>query len=207
MPVSAGRRSAGWSARVGLATALFFLAGCSTAPGTTEFPDLTYGHLTPVRVAAGAVDVIDGYVSPLTEPNVEHLFPLRPAAALQRWAQDRLQVTGTNDLILRFEVVEASAIESEITEEGGFLRRLFTTAHTVRYDLTLGARVEVRPNRSSPPVGFVRATATQTATLSEDATINEREQLWFTMLSNAMSDLNGELEGQMRLTLSAWLVN
>ncbi|MEQ8639866.1 MAG: hypothetical protein RIE31_04555 [Alphaproteobacteria bacterium] len=192
---------------MGLAAALAVAAGCSTAPVATEYPDLTYTHLPPIVLTAGTVEVVDGYIPTLSEPNVEHLFPLRPSVAMQQWAHDRLQVTGSDGQVVRFEVVQASVTETSVREEGGAIRRLFTTAHTLRYDMTLEARVEVRPNPSSAAVGFVRAIVQRHATLPEDATVNDREQLWFTMLSAAMNDLNREMEGQIRITLNPWLVN
>src|SRR5690606_1513681 len=86
------------------------VGACETTLPPRNFPDLRYTHLPQIRLDAVRVDVIQQYQSPGKPPNVEHEFPVRPAEVAARWAQDRLQATGVNNIV-RVTVVDGAVVE------------------------------------------------------------------------------------------------
>lgn len=189
------------------ALALLLLAGlgvtaCSTPPQRHPFADLTYSHLPPIRLDVAAVDVVSDYKPPLRAPNVEHLFPVRPADAAMRWAKDRLVPVGTAG-VARFTVLEASAVAVPLDRTTG-LQGLFTEDQSERYDAVVAVRLDLQ-NARGLRSGTVTARAKRSRTVAEDATLNEREEIWYRLTEALMNDLNAELERNIHQYLGAFL--
>ena len=179
-----------------------FLTGCET-PSMTVFPELTFAHLGPIRFDAGAVEIVHDYRSPMRAPNVEHRFPVRPAAAAERWGRDRLRAAGAAQRRVRLIVKKASVVEVPLKKAPG-VRGYFTRDQAARYDAVLDVMIEVMegPTRS---VGYARAQATRSQTVPEDVTIAARERIWFKLIENLMTDLDVTLEQNIRQHLARFL--
>src|SRR5262245_23291444 len=121
-----------------LATALLGSAACTNAPDPVRFPDLTYAHLGAIRLAVAHVEIVEAYRPPLAAPNIDHRMPVIPAAALRRWAEDRLAATGEGTARARFTIRDARVTETELPRTEG-VRGLFTTDQGQRYDLRMEA--------------------------------------------------------------------
>ena len=171
------------------------LAACELNPPRRDFPELTYGHLEPMRFDVGAVEVERAYQASSEPPNVELLFPVRPGDAAANWARDRLQAVGTSRT-LRFIVREASVTETALEIQGG-LTGAVTTEQSERYDAKLSVEVEIIDNTGRKEA---RATARvmRSITVPEDATLHEREATWYQLTQKLMNDLNTQLEGTLR---------
>jgi hypothetical protein len=194
--------------RKSLALLLLFalggLSACDTPPTREPFPKLTYGHLPPYRLAVARVDVIDEYRPPLAPPNVEQSFPVSPAATAERWAHDRLQAVGGTPRAV-YTVLRADVVETHLAgDQGSGLFGDFTIPQSERYDLNITVRLQI-----VDPTGRVTATvnagATRSRTVAADATLNDRERVWFDMTEQAMNDLNATLEKSIPLYLGAYL--
>ena len=70
-----------WFSRLTWLGACLWLAGCETPLPEVLYPDLRFSHLPPIQLNVARIDVVDGYQSPLREPNVEHKLPLAPVLA------------------------------------------------------------------------------------------------------------------------------
>ena len=57
------------------------LAACEAPVSIQKLPELTYGHLPPLKLNVAKIEVVAQYQPPLREPNVEHLFPTPPLKA------------------------------------------------------------------------------------------------------------------------------
>jgi hypothetical protein len=171
------------------------LAACELSPPSSDFPELAYGHLEPMRFDVGTVEVERAYQPSSEPPNVELLFPVRPGDAAANWARDRLQAVGTSRR-LRFIVREASVIETALETKGG-LSGAVTTEQSERYDATLAVEVEIIDNTGRKEA---RATARvrRSITVAEDATLHEREATWYGLTQKLMNDLNKQLEDTLR---------
>ena len=190
------------------ALAVTALAGCETPVRAPDFPQLTYAHLAPFRLAVGRVEVVVDYTSPAKAPNVEHLFPVHPAAAAERWAHDRLRAAGPTlgvggGGLVRATVVNAAVVEVPLKRTTG-LRGAFTIDQSERYDGLIEMRIELTAadgrHRAS-----VTSRAERSRTVAENISIQDREKVWFEMTGAMMNDLNASLDRQIRKNFAAFL--
>ena len=183
----------------GLAAAL---GGCETPVTKPVFPDLTYGHLPPIRLKVARIEVVTAYVSPAARPNVEHLFPVTPAVVAARWLRDRLEATGGQGLV-RATVLEGGVVEVPLKKSTG-IRGAFTIDQSERYDAVLAVKIQIiRENGSDAVMVFSRVERLRT--VAEDISPYAREKLWFAMTEAMMNDLNADLERQIRTYFTGYL--
>lgn len=183
-----------------LAAALTACAG--TPPPTARYAELTYGHLAPISLDIARIEVVAEYKAPVRAPNVDHLFPVQPVAAAMRWGKDRLRPVGANG-VARLIVTDAKVIESALPRKGG-LTGAFTTEQTERYDATLEARLEIR-DENNVVRGYMTATATESTTVGEDATVNDRERTWYALTEKLMGSFNAAAENNIRQYLATYV--
>ena len=178
------------------------LGGCETPVTNTVFPDLTYGHLPPIRLKVARIEVVAAYVSPGARPNVEHLFPVAPAAAAARWLRDRLEATGGRGLV-RATVLQGGVVEVPLEKTTG-LKGMFTVDQSERYDAVLEVRIRIFREDGSE-AAMVTSRAERSRTVAEDITPNAREKIWFAMTEAMLNDLNAQLERQIRTHFTGYL--
>lgn len=178
------------------------LAGCETPVPKPVFPDLTYGHLPPIRLKVARIEVVPAYVSPAKKPNVEHLFPVAPAVAAARWLRDRLQAVGGRGLV-RATVLQGGVVEVPLEKTTG-LRGVFTVDQSERYDAVLEVRIRIIREDGSE-AAMVTSRAERSRTVAEDITPYAREKIWFAMTEAMLNDLNAQLERQIRTHFTGYL--
>lgn len=189
-------------ASLAAAAMILLLAGCQ-APQRPAYPELTYGHLPQIRLNVAAIDVVEEYQPPLRAPNVEHLAPVPPGAAMARWGRERLQAVGTSGRA-RLLIQRASIVEVPLPLTSG-VRGALTTEQAERYDGVLDATVEIF-DAQGRSVAFARANAERRRSLAEGATLNQRERLWFEMTEGLLRDINGSLESSITRHLNEYLM-
>jgi hypothetical protein len=165
------------------------LAACRERP-PPDVPDLTFRHLAPIRFDVLTLEVVDSYRPPARRPNVEHLFPLPPALAAERWAKDRLRAAGPSGLA-RFEILQGGVVEVPRGESD-------------RYDAVLEVRLRLSSG-DGKRTGEIAARAARSRTVDRDATLRERELAWSRITEGLMEDLNAELERQIARHLRGFL--
>ncbi len=178
------------------------VAACETPPPGQELPELTYGHLGKFRLNVGEVRVVFQYAPPMKPPNVEHLSSTPPEKALRRWAADRLLAEGTTGAA-RFVIIDAAVTETLLELEEG-VSALFTTQQAVRYQAHAEAVLEILDARGYR-TGYANARVSRTRTMAEDATLNERDRLWFELTEALLNDFNTEIEKNIRQFLGGHL--
>lgn len=182
--------------------ALMILAGCQTTPPPAQLPEITFAHLPPLKLAVGNLSIRQAYRPKMTAPYVDHLFPTPPVLVVQRWAEERLVPQGGGSSI-SFTIVDASVREVALERIGG-LRGALTTEQSERYEARIEAVAEIL-DAQGMGTGRVRATATRLRTIPEDASLADRERLWFEMTEALMADFNAEMEKNIRAHLGRWL--
>ncbi|MFN7190548.1 MAG: twin-arginine translocation signal domain-containing protein [Rhodospirillales bacterium] len=180
------------------------LGACADAPPLPQFPTLTYTHLPRIVFEAERLEIANEYQAPLAPPNVEHLFAQRPDAVLQRWANDRLAVSGRGENLVRFVIGDARVTETELPRETG-VRATFTKFQAQRYDGRMQATIEIRQVRGNFRVGDAAASATRSRSVAENISLNDRERVWYEMVEQMMADINAELDRQVRANLPRFL--
>ncbi|MFN0044167.1 MAG: hypothetical protein ACKVSF_13255 [Alphaproteobacteria bacterium] len=168
-----------------------FLASCNTPPPVQRFPEVSYKHLAPIRLDVKTIETYSSFASTFAPPQVEHLFPLPPGAAAERWARDRLVATGKEGRA-RFIVRDASVVQQRLPKSGG-ISGLITTEQTDRYVAELAVELIVNDDLGQRE-GKTAARASLSRTVPEDITLNGLEQVWFEMTEALMKDLNAQLE-------------
>ena len=178
------------------------VVGCAYDAQKPGFPQISFAHLQPISLNVARVEVENRYVPPATRPNVEHEFPVSPAASALNWGRDRLRAVGSAG-VARVIVHRASGVEVPLQKSTG-LKGLFTRDQSERYDAVIGMMVEVRDQ-----AGKVRVTAESIAkrseSVSENVSLSEREKVWFRMTEAMMVDLNTSLENQVRIHMKDWI--
>ena len=185
-----------------LLAAVFILSGCAAQVEKPGFSQISFAHLPPINLNVARVEVENRYVSPATRPNVEHEFPVSPAAAASNWGRDRLKAVGQSG-VARVIVRRASVVEVPLKRTTG-VKGAFTKDQSERYDAVIDMMVEIRDAN-----GDLRVTAESTAkrsrSVSENISLNGREKVWFEMTEAMMGDLNASLEVQIRKHMNRWL--
>ena len=181
---------------------VFLLTGCATEVQKPGFSQISFAHLQPISLNVARIEVENRYVSPATRPNVEHEFPVSPAAVASNWGRDRLRAVGQSG-VARVVVLRASVVEDPLKRTTG-VTGAFTRDQSERYDAIIDMMVELRD-----AAGNVRVTAESTAkrsrSVSENVSLIEREKIWFEMTETMMSDLNTALENQVRIHMKEWI--
>jgi hypothetical protein len=187
-----------------LRTALFLFlafgaAACETPPTRGSFPALTYNHLPVYSMDVASIEIEEAYRSPGTYPHVEHLYPVTPATAARRWAEDRLQAVGIDGTV-RFIVLDASSIEQRrVAPPAGY-----GTDPLDRYDMRIAVRIELLKAG-----GLTRAFVTADVSLQQyvdpSTSLNERERIWFANVEALMRSLNAELDPRMAAAFGPYL--
>jgi hypothetical protein len=185
-----------------LAFVAIVVAGCAAEVQKPGFPQISFAHLQPISLNVARVEVENRYVSPAARPNVEHEFPVSPAAVAMNWGRDRLRAAGASG-VARVVVRRASVVEVPLKRSEG-VKGLFTRDQSERYDAVIDMMAEIRDEAGNVRV-TVESTAKRSRTVSENISLIEREKVWFEMTEAMMSDLNMALENQMRIHMKDWI--
>jgi hypothetical protein len=178
-----------------LLSAALLLVACESTPQRPTFADIRFTDEPPIRIDAAGVDIERVFRSTLQAPFVEHLFPVTPERAMESWARDRLQATGTNRRV-RVRIIDASVKEIELPRTTG-ISGAFTTDQAQRYDATAEMSVDLMSDRGFPERS-VSAKASRSRSVAENITPNDRERVWYELTRALMADLDAELERQIR---------
>ena len=181
------------------------LAGCQPAAVPLRpFPDPSFAQNGFIRLDVNEIEVVTAYRAPGIAPYVEQRFPITPERMMQRWAQERLQPTGGTLRRGRFVIEDASVRENEIARSGG-LRAAFTTQQAFLYEGSLRATLEVFSASGENRDGFATATVTRSQSVTENASVADREYAAGNLLSGLMASFDAEMERQIRAYLGPFL--
>ena len=182
------------SRRLLLAAAMlpWLLTGCDTPNPAMDFPELTFAHKPAIRLNVAKIEIINEYRMPFKAPNVEHLVPVAPSAAAERWAADVLKAVGTQGTAL-FVITRAAVTVEELKTKSGF-QGLVSIEQSERYEAALEARIEILDGTRR--LATARAGTTRTQTAREDTTPNQRAKLWYTLVERVIIEFDGEMRKQ-----------
>lgn len=178
------------------------LAGCVPPPEPTSWPDIRFTDKPPIRFDVAKIVIETPYIEPIDPPHVGEQFPVSPTRAARNWAEDRLRAVGRRGT-LTVTIRESGAVEERLEPSTG-LKALFTKEQTERYTVTIDVSV-----KALDPVGPRSATATartrKSTTVREDATLDEREQIWYDLTKDTMADFDSAMTRQIRSALADFL--
>lgn len=195
-----------------LLAAVLALSACTTPEPVPSFPEIRFTQQAPFTFQANEVVVLSQFQPNFQPPRVEHLMPVPPERALRTWAQDRLKATGTSGVpgdmgglrTVRFVIRDASVTEERLDTSQG-VSGFFTDEQAWRYTAHLDVEVQVMRDRE------VLASATtegrRSRTLSEKASLNEREEMWYELTRALMDDFDAAMSQNIRQYLSPYLAD
>jgi hypothetical protein len=185
-----------------LLPAVAALTACDTPPMRQSFATLTFQDRPQIRLDVAQIEIVQAYKAPGVAPNVDHLFPQKPADVAAAWGRDVLRAVGQRGMAT-YTIVDASATETALPRSGG-LTQVFRTEQSDRYDLHIEVKLDIG-NPLLAKTGQATAAVNRTQTVAEDMTLNQREAVWFQMTESAMRELDQKLETAIREKLTAFV--
>lgn len=185
-----------------LLIALSALGGCSSAPSRIS-ADITFADRPPIGLNVANIEIVQSYQPAFADPYVDHLFPREPAAVIRRWAEDRLAArgaTGTATLIIQ----EASVTEEELSREPG-VKGLVMIEQSERYEARFAVRIEIR-KPAPEPNGSADVLAQRSITAPENASLADRERIWFSLTEDTIRDLDARFEQEINDGLPQFVI-
>lgn len=180
--------------------AAFMLACCTASPPESAVPDLTFAQVLPVPINAGRIEILNDYISPEREPNVEHLFKTTPATAAKNLIQHEVVPApgGLYNHILRAHIVDASVVKRQLPIQKGGVDSLLSRQPDVTYDGRVTLRFEmVDENAPDIVLGHADVTATRSKTLLENASLADHDRAYFDLTEAMMNDLAQTIAGMV----------
>jgi outer membrane lipopolysaccharide assembly protein LptE/RlpB len=178
-----------------LLPAVAALAACDTPPMRQSYATLTFQDRPQIRLDVAQVEIVQAYKAPGVAPNVDHLFPQKPADVAASWGRDVLRAVGQRGMAT-YTITDAFATETALPRSTG-LTQMFKTEQSDRYDLHIAVKLEIG-NPLLAATGQVTASVNRSQTVAEDMTLNEREAVWFQMTESAMRELDQKLEAAIK---------
>ena len=179
------------------------LGACETPPPQPTFPPITFGDQAPIRLNVDEVSVEQAYQPPAAPPNVDHLFPASPVETALRWPTERLVAAGSG-FRAEYIVHDASATETPLKRETGFTA-LVTKEQAERYDARLAVELRIIDSMGRV-VGKADAESVRSRSVAEDITITEREQVWYDMTRDLMTELDRQLDKTIKTVLFPYVL-
>jgi hypothetical protein len=178
------------------------LAGCQTQPPIQKLPEISFADKRPIHLDVGQLEIVPEYVSPAKKPNIEHMMPVSPENATVRWAQDRLRPMGRSGFA-RVVIKDASVVEVPLRTDKSFTG-MFKEQQSARFDGTLDVAIQILDERHLP-VADVVARATRTKSVTEGASLNERDRVLYEITESLIRDIDGQMDGLIRSYLNRWV--
>ncbi len=179
------------------------LSACTTPPPARNLDRISYSEKPPIRLDVREIEIQRAYHPPNAAPNVDHLFPVPPAAGAQLWAADRLKAAGPLRRA-RFIVREAPVIEIPLERSSG-LTGTFTIEQSERYEARLVAEVQILAEDGGIEAS-VTAEISHHRTVPENVTLNERIQVWHEMTRTLLDEMDRQLDAVIKAELYKYLL-
>ena len=188
------------SAALLLLCALALPALSAVAPAQTQpQAGLSFAAQEPITLDVADIEIVNSYVPPMQDPNVEHLIPVTPADVVKLWAQDRLRAGGQAGRA-RVIIRQASVKEMPLPRTKG-IRGWFTKDQSERYEGTLD--VEIRIDRNARGYsGHASTIVSRSTSVREDVSLAERDKALLDLVRAMAQDLNSQLETTIKNNLN-----
>lgn len=182
-----------------VAAVALLLGACETPVPERKFPEIGFLHEAPYKLDVATIEVEKQPVVP-QQGEVVHELPVSLATVAETWVRQRLRAVGTRgSAVVRIE--KASVVEEKLTKTGG-IRGAFTTDQTERYTGELQMSMDLVKGGEQ---GTVKVGARKVRTIAEDATLAEREKLWFDMVEKLARDVDAQMNKQINAHLTNFL--
>lgn len=183
-------------------SALMFLTGCEAPRENSVANSVSFSRLPKINLNVARIEVNRIYKAPLMAPNVEHEMPEQLIEAADRWISDRLRAVGTYG-VATLSIDKASVVEVKLKKTEG-IHGVFINDQVERYDVVLSIGIVISKFASHGQAA-ARTTVRASRTISENASIFDREQLWQNLNNQVMVEFNQAFEARLRRHLGPYL--
>lgn len=182
---------------IAVATLALAVAACAGAPPQKlMLPEITFESQPKLTFAASSVETIQEYQPSAQPPHIELSIPQPPAVVAARWTRDRVALDNSQQNRVTVVIKKASVTEVDLKKTPG-LRGSFTEDQVARFDTEVEMAIEIRDARGFR-VGEASASARRATSMSEKATMNDRDLIIHGLVRETMMDVNRELERNIR---------
>ena len=180
------------------------LAACAAPPGPPDvaYPEIGFGDREPIRLAAGALEIVDLYRPPLAAPHVEHLSPAIPSIVFARWARRRLAPVGGPARVVAT-IADARIVETPLATDDS-LQGAVTVEQATRLD-GRGAVAVALVDPAGAVLARAHGEATRRLSLPEDASPDERRRAMYRIVADLARRIDEVLDREIRSHFTPWL--
>lgn len=179
-----------------LGLSLAVAACASEPPQKLLLPEITFENQQKLTFAASSVETIQEYQPSAQPPHIELSIPQPPSVVAARWTRDRVALDNSQQNRVTVIIKKAAVTEVDLKKTPG-LRGSFTEDQIARFDTEVEMAVEIRDSRGFR-VGEASAAARRSGSMSEKATLNDRDLIIHGLVRETMMDVNRELERNIR---------
>lgn len=167
------------------------IAGCNSSTPPERFAEMTFRHLPPIQLLVANIKIESTAIQSTEPPNIGHLFPTPPEAALRNWARDRLVARGSSGTAV-FTIVRAEATGRALGTDTGFTG-LFKKELSDRYDGYIEAVLTIYDNNGQRRA-HIEGKAERATTVREDSTLGERHKIMYDLVEKMMAEFNAQMD-------------
>ncbi len=181
------------------------LIAVSACHPTTPPPRLGKPQFSGAAFQFDAMDIDIVQSSPASPSDVQsrYQFPTRLDSGMEQWIKDRIVLRGGENR-LKLDIEEASVTEEKLPVTKGFAG-LFKDEQSRRYKATLKVSLSLyTPDRPTSRAG-VESEASRFITLSEDASVAQRQQAFNDLVISVLQQVDSELSHRIPQHFSEYL--
>ena len=138
---------------------------------------------------------------PFETPNVEHLVPISPGASAERWASDILKAVGDKHAA-EFVITSGPVVKKDLKIKKG-LEGVFSIDQSKQFTAKINVRLNIFEGNKK--MATVKAAATRSHTLREDASPNLKTRLWYNLVEKLMQSFDSEIRSQIDSHLKKYI--
>ncbi len=174
--------------------ATLLLVACQDAPQTPSYPPLSFTNQAPYQFNVAQVQVQD---SNAVQPgSVDGNMPITIKQSVQQWATDRLKAVGGAGMLV-VNIDDASVREVKLPKTDG-IKGWFTDDQDARYDAVISVTLRLYSASDNTPVATATATVNRSRSIHEKATVDERNQFYYELVRDLMTQFNTEADTRIR---------
>jgi len=180
----------------------FLLTACAQGGGFGDSDKLRapdYEKYGIARLNVNEVQIVNAYIPPYHDPNVEHTLYLPPYVALHDWAQAHFRAVG-NMGVAKVQILDASIVRNSLPIKNDF-GSIFTDQISTEYKMHVKVRVEIiSPNFDNQP--YTEVEVSKTLQTPQSMTLAGRDTQLHEMVTSMIVDVNKLMNKSIRDKLS-----
>jgi hypothetical protein len=176
------------------------LAACETEVPGRKFPDISFANEPPINLDVASIQVENKPAPPSGKGTLVYDLPVTPASVAEKWAQQRLKAVGRDGSAI-VHIEKASVVEEKLKKTEG-LRGLFTTDQTERYTGEMQISVSLSNSHGQ---ATARAESRASRTVAEDASLADREKLWFELVEHLSHEVDTVLDKEIHTHMADYI--